>query len=60
MSQTPGQRLTIGVGRLVNNLAIERGWSIERAIFALECELGELKRKPPSPPTPPVLEAKAA
>ena len=53
---TPSQRLTVGIGRMVNNLAIERGISVERAIFMIECALQDLKRKPPVPPQPPAGE----
>lgn len=54
---TPAQRLQVGIERLVNNLAIEQGLSRDRAIFLLESQLQDLKRRPPTPPESPIAEA---
>lgn len=51
---TPG--LKTGIERLIHNLAVEHRVSRDRAIFLVECVLGDLKRTPPAPPEPPAGE----
>lgn len=46
----------VGIERLVNNIAIERKVSRDRAIAMIEWVLADMKRQPPTPPSPPVGE----
>ncbi len=50
---TDGQKVTLGVERLVHNLAVYFRISKNAAIFMLETELNKLKPKAPEPPAPP-------
>lgn len=52
---SPEELMEMGVERMVRNLAMDRGWSLDRAVFAVECVLQDLKRQQPTPPEPPVL-----
>lgn len=47
------------IERLVNNVAVANGISRDRAIFAIESVLQDLKRQPPTPPEPPVVRKAA-
>ncbi len=51
--------LELAVSRLVHNLAVGKSLSRDRAIFAIECALNDLKRKAPTPPEPTAIDVAA-
>lgn len=59
---TDSERIAFAVLTLVHNLAVERGWSPERAAFEVRKRLSLVSEPPPVPTLPPAqsLERKAA
>ena len=57
---TPQQALQVGIERLVHNTAEQYGLSYDRAIFLLESQLQDLKRRGPTPTDPPVVSMEKA